>query len=64
MGGQKRIFPLVLAGIIIMLLLLQVLNDQLIGSSQLLEVVNVMFVIMVIAIVSYAIYMLWDKFKR
>lgn len=64
MGGQKRVFPLVLAGVILLLLILQVLNDQWLESAQLLEVINVLFIVMVISIFGYAVYMLWDKFKK
>ena len=64
MGGQKRVFPLVLAGVILLLLILQVLNDQWLESAQLLEVINVLFIVMVISIFGYGVYMLWDKFKK
>lgn len=64
MGEQKRVFPLVLAGVILLLLILQVLNDQWLESAQLLEVINVLFIVMVISIFGYAVYMLWDKFKK
>ena len=63
MYGQKRVFPLVLAGFLLVLLILQFVNDQFIRSSQILDVVNVLFVVMVIMIVSYAVYMLWSRFK-
>lgn len=64
MGGQKRVFPLVLAGVILVLLILQVLNDQWLENAQLLEVINILFIVMVISIFGYAVYMLWDKFKK
>lgn len=63
MYGQKRVFPLVLAGFLLILLILQFVNDQFIGSAQILDIVNVLFVIMVILIAGYAIHMLWTRFK-
>lgn len=63
MGGQRRIFPLVLAGVILVLLLLLLLNDQVFNSGQLYDAVNLMFVLMVIAIAGYAGFMVWQKFK-
>ena len=63
MAGEKRILPLVLAGFIAVLLILQVVNDQFIGSAQLFEIINVLFIIMVVMIAGYAIYMLWSRFK-
>lgn len=63
MYGQKRVFPLVLAGFLLVLLILQFVNDQFIGNPQVLDVVNVLFVVMVIMIVSYSLYMLWSRFK-
>ncbi|MFC3901127.1 hypothetical protein [Aliicoccus persicus] len=64
MDGQKRVFPLVLAGVILVLLILQVLNDQWLENAQLLDVINILFIVMVISIFGYAVYMLWDKFKK
>ena len=64
MGGQKKDIPLMVAGVILLLLILQVLNDQWLESAQLLEVINVLFIVMVISIFGYAVYMLWDKFKK
>lgn len=63
MYGQKRVFPLVLAGFLLVLLILQFVNDQFIGSAQVLDVVNVLFVVMVVLIVGYAVYMIWSRFK-